>query len=1059
MNIKTAVATLIAFLPPTAVAVLRPKFLTAHPLASILILIAYGIACLVAGFSAKVYKDLEVTWAGRVAAYLDQASRQYTSQTLRKYLKYIQEFHRDVNLGGLAIRAPHSLPVTQVFVDLSLVSASPHELSSDLLGMTDASVNAAKDREPQAIRKSIWEFLTGDGNTRLAIIGAPGSGKSTLLAHVALTIANRHERRRLTKLRRKIVPIILYLRELSDHIYREQTVSLAQIILMSLKALPQPPTTAWIEGQLKSGRCIVMFDGLDEVALEVQRHQIIDWVQSQIVNYPQNSFIITSRPFGYKSHPLNAASILQVRALSRQQIRRFVELWSLAAELRAAERDNPVVREIAKTKADDLLKRLADPSLHYLAANPLLLTMIAHLHYYGGALPSSRAQLYQEICKVFLGRRQESKNLLSEQLTISQKEAVLRHLALNMMLTHKHDLPRASAEDLIRPILHSVMPDLPPSDFLTHIQNSSGLLAERESGVIAFVHETIQEYLASAQIRERQELDILTRNVWDIWWRDVILLYCAEADAGPIVVACLRDGTPSAIALAADCAESARELSPDERERVERALSYQGVSSNQGARAVIGSALLTRKVRRVLLLENGAYVVAAPISAMEYGLYTEHRASLGDEPATRRVGSRALTKEPGDEPVRGVSARDAVSFAEWITRLVSDGWSYRLPYPEEARDRIIDQILGESDLSFYTAKPTNTDGQSSGGLVIGMRPGRDDRLKAIFDRMLNQMDWPTIWTYVDELTPRRRSLLEDYWIRSRSSYDSDAVATFRPWPMKGSVAELLRLLALSSVLEEQDARWFLGSLERRFHRSVDEFLELTELLENRALTFDRQRVSSGASPHGTPPDSERQVRLRKACYALQLRLDVFRYANEFKYISPVLTSNDWLFNFPIMSYAPGRAHAILESVCFEWKFGINFSDLLKHADRAREIVNGSELWEGFNSTYRARREWLIQLLNAATRAISELATERLDVSDQTKARARVRLACMTSLSVTFLLVGQLPGPMPGHDDGSGVQKLAQLREIYSHIISSMIDLEWRVEELIEATEAIVLVRE
>jgi predicted NACHT family NTPase len=71
----------------------------------------------------------------------------------------------------------------------------------------------------------------------------------------------------------------------------------------------------------------------------------------------------------------------------------------------------------AETAADDLLRRLdGAPGLYALTVNPLLLTMIAIVHRYCGALPGSRADLYGQICQAMLWQRQEARISRSRRL-------------------------------------------------------------------------------------------------------------------------------------------------------------------------------------------------------------------------------------------------------------------------------------------------------------------------------------------------------------------------------------------------------------------------------------------------------------------------------------------------------------------------------------------------------------------------------------------------------------------------------------------------------------------
>ena len=76
-----------------------------------------------------------------------------------------------------------------------------------------------------------------------------------------------------------------------------------------------------------------------------------------------------------------------------------------------------------------------------MALNPLLLTMIATVHCYRGALPEGRVELYGEICDVLLGRRREAKGIGDNigngdnirNIRVNQKKAILQVLALGLM--------------------------------------------------------------------------------------------------------------------------------------------------------------------------------------------------------------------------------------------------------------------------------------------------------------------------------------------------------------------------------------------------------------------------------------------------------------------------------------------------------------------------------------------------------------------------------------------------------------------------------------------------
>jgi NACHT domain len=521
------------------------------------------------------------------------------------------------------------------------------------------------------------------------IVGPPGSGKTTLLKHLTLKVASRHAPE--AGPARTKIPILLLLRDSVHQIVAADEVSLADVVAQSLPK-PVRPRPDWIERHLRKGNCLVMMDGLDEVADPGHRKILVEWIRAQIAQYDRNGFVVTSRPSGYLSNPLAAADVVQVRPFTDGQIDTFLHRWYLATEIRRTGRRDEVVLSDAETRANDLLRRLRNaPLLYDLGANPLLLTMIAHVHNYRGVLPGGRAELYREIFQVFLGQRQEAKGLINH-LTHVQREAVLRHLAFEMMGRRLRDVTLTEAASIISEQLARVAPDEGAEAFLLDTEQVSGLILQREDGTFSFAHLTFQEYLAAARVREKGLVAGLTEKVADPWWREVILLYCAQADAGPIVETCLTQSHSSrALLLALDSAEIARELDPDIRGRLTRTMSEESQSTDPERAQVIGEILLGRRVRRVQPGPDGM-VVIEPITNGEYALFIRSEAALGRDRRPVHWTGHLLTSAP-NMPVNGISAEDAQAFGAWLS--FSEGWTYE-PVNRSDQD---DEMAARSDVA------------------------------------------------------------------------------------------------------------------------------------------------------------------------------------------------------------------------------------------------------------------------------------------------------------------------------------------------------------------------
>jgi len=471
----------------------------------------------------------------------------------RRYREFVLSSLRFIDERGLATTGFITPELDEVFVDVSLAYRAAHQVTEGLLAALPDDV---------IDRRLIDDFLDGQQSVILAIIGAPGSGKTALLRHTARTICR--DRRG----RRRVVPILLYLRDHAATVVDHPDVTLPDLIRSKLGRYGAQEPHGWFEQRLRDGDCVVLLDGLDEVVSAAQRRAVADWVQYQTLRYPNNDCVITSRPHGYQTASIDGAVVLQVRAFNAGQVDRFVRSWYLAVERRSRGTLDEATRRQADEGAEDLLERISsNPALRDLAVNPLLLTMIANVHRYRGALPSSRVNIYAEISQVMLWRRQEAKGLRP---TISgkDKEALLGELAYMMTHDRVRDLSLAA---VLAHVKHRIPTAVELGNILDEIV-SSGLLLERENEIYSFAHITFQEYLAAMHIREWNLVQVLVEAVDDPWWRETTLLYAARSDSSPIVAACLDSGTEEALALAVACARESMELSPELRYRLDKTI-------------------------------------------------------------------------------------------------------------------------------------------------------------------------------------------------------------------------------------------------------------------------------------------------------------------------------------------------------------------------------------------------------------------------------------------------------------------------------------------------------
>ena len=624
-----------------------------------------------------------------------------------RYRRWVLDSLRYIDVQDLATGGDHIPELGDVYVDVALVSRAPQQSPDDGQTVEDSSA-----------RHTIDELLDRRSRVVLALIGQPGSGKSTLLAHAArrsgATTAWSHLGGRHPGRRR--VPVVLALRERAESIVANPAIPLPDVIRVAVGSAPGREPGGWWERQLERGRCLVLLDGLDEVARADDRLAVAEWIGRQVASHPDNHFVVTSRSYDLLGPLAVQADVLVARPFTAKQVQLFLDRWYLAAERHATGASGRTAGRAVQLRARESADRLnsllqANSALHDLAVNPLLLTMIATAHRYRGALPGSRADLYGEICQVLLSRRAQAKDL-PELLSWPAKQTLLASLAYQMMRDHASDLPGARVLEIFGPQLERYSSSVSGEAFLDNVARN-GLLAQTPDGRYAFTHLTFQEYLAARHVSANSDLvKSLVDNVSDPWWHETILLYAATADASPIVRACLDSGTIAALTLAFDCAEASTEIDPDLRRRLdrERQRAYQPDCSPEHRRLIAG-VQVARLVRQTLTTDAGTRICARPVPADLYWLF------LADTAAPRPDRPCAPDAE---QPATGIWGTEAQSFVMWANAITATatGLEVRLPAREELHEEGIAGALARQLPAAVTSTWTQPD------LGLWVRPGQ-----------------------------------------------------------------------------------------------------------------------------------------------------------------------------------------------------------------------------------------------------------------------------------------------------------------------------------------------
>jgi formylglycine-generating enzyme required for sulfatase activity/energy-coupling factor transporter ATP-binding protein EcfA2 len=527
-------------------------------------------------------------------------------ETLRAdYLAYLRDSYQHLDIKGIVQvqRVAPSIPLAAVYVPLK---ARPQRadtgegwarVAGRYLRGADLAAEVMVGMPPAGRSASpVPVEVALHSEPAVVVLGDPGAGKSTLLKIIALALAEQPQ---------GPLPILLPLNAYARWLMSRGEVNLLDFAgeYYASRQRKLARVGALFEAALRDGQAVVLLDGLDEV--QTERAFLVRLVQDFVAEsvpapaesdraIPGNRAVVTSRIVGYDEAPLAGRQwrIYTLTDFDRADIERFVSGWTLAFEIGVHGGDTSIAREAAGRERRDLLEAIfTRPSIERLAANPLLLTILALIKRTGVTLPEQRVKLYE----LYLEALIESWNLArsldqhpaGSPLDYLETVQVLAPLALWLRETNptaglvtrpqledwltgyyrrEWDLPRGQARERGR-------------EFLEGVHRYSNLLVERGERQYGFLHLTLEEMLAAKGIAQLADENlgeaerVMTRHLADPAWRETLLLAVGAigvvqqrpAAAGKLLLALLKsqvEGVPRGanVTLAGDALLDAGEV-------------------------------------------------------------------------------------------------------------------------------------------------------------------------------------------------------------------------------------------------------------------------------------------------------------------------------------------------------------------------------------------------------------------------------------------------------------------------------------------------------------------
>lgn len=247
-------------------------------------------------------------------------------------------------------------------------------------------------RDPQNKRRSLRisienatpEKLAAESNFVL-LSGTGGLGKSMMMRHLLLDAASRYPSNGCK------LPVFIQLKN-----YKENFSDLTDFVLHEVRSFWPQMERSQLEQLLLDGHLLLLFDGLDEIRMELANNfqQDLDFF---INNYSDNQYIISPRP-NMSTYSYSRFTVLHLQTFTKEQALELIDRLDFRPDM-------PDIKEKFRKQLNDRLYW----THHGFSDNPLLLTIMLMTFEEYAEVPSKMHIFYQEAYTVLAKKHDATK--------------------------------------------------------------------------------------------------------------------------------------------------------------------------------------------------------------------------------------------------------------------------------------------------------------------------------------------------------------------------------------------------------------------------------------------------------------------------------------------------------------------------------------------------------------------------------------------------------------------------------------------------------------------------
>lgn len=370
-----------------------------------------------------------------------------------------------------------------------------------IIGEDSLYVSIGLDYSGQEIDTTTVDSLLEISNNIL-ILGTGGVGKSMLTRYLFLDTAEFEG----------FVPVLIELRRIGTQLSGQ--LSILNLIYDCMKDFDVELPMEQFEYSLRLGKYLFLFDGFDEVKSSMAK-EAAEAIQTFSAKYPNNSFIITSRP-RTETSPLETFTVMESLPLSKEQaVDLASRIWT----------EDEKTREFCQQLEETLYEKHKD-----FAENPLLLSMMFLTFMRNSSIPDHLSDFYKKAYDALYSAHDNQdkgcykRDFMCKTLDENEFKRVLSHFCFQTYFKEIYEFIEDKIIEYLQTSLKKLkFDDVKATDYMLDLRNVVCMII-KDGDSYRFSHRSFQAYFAAyytarALTDEQQKrlfAQILSKR--DVYW-------------------------------------------------------------------------------------------------------------------------------------------------------------------------------------------------------------------------------------------------------------------------------------------------------------------------------------------------------------------------------------------------------------------------------------------------------------------------------------------------------------------------------------------------------------